>query len=146
MKRKQWPEESMLSAMKAVEDGEKVSTAAKSFGVPRITLHDRVTGRIPHGKKPGPDPYLTTEEETELRDFLIETSDYGYGRTRREVKKIVYDTCKLKEEAKQKRYLGVTKYPMGGSQSSYNDMMLFLHYKGILQLLFAWTVLIQKIK
>ena len=31
MKRKQWTEESMLSAMKAVEDGEKVSTAARSL-------------------------------------------------------------------------------------------------------------------
>ena len=78
----------MLSAMKAVEDGEKVSTAARSFGVPRITLYDRVTGRIPHGKKPGPDPYLTTEEETKLRNFLIEISDHRYGRTRREVKKL----------------------------------------------------------
>ena len=29
VKRKQWTEESMLSAMKAVEDGEKVSTAAR---------------------------------------------------------------------------------------------------------------------
>ena len=74
--------------MKAVEDGEKVSTAARSFGVPRITLYDRVTGRIPHGKKPGPDPYLTTEEETELRDFLIETSDYGYGEPEGKSKKL----------------------------------------------------------
>ena len=39
MKRKQWTEESMLTAMKAVEDGEKVATAARTFNVPRITLH-----------------------------------------------------------------------------------------------------------
>lgn len=46
------------------------------------------TGRISHGKKPGPDPYLTTDEEAKLCDFLIETSDYGYRRTKREVKKL----------------------------------------------------------
>lgn len=44
--------------------------------------------RISHGKKPGPDPYLTTDEEAKLCHFLIETSDYGYRRTRREVKKL----------------------------------------------------------
>lgn len=55
--------------MKAVEDGEKVATAARTFNVLRITLHDRVTGRITHDKKPGSDPYLTIEE-VELRDFL----------------------------------------------------------------------------
>ena len=106
VKRKQWTEESMLS----VEDGEKVATAARTF---RITLHHRVTGRITHGKKPGPDPYLTTEEEVELRDFLLETSDCGYGRSRSEVKKIVHGTCKLKEEAEKKKILKSDKISDG---------------------------------
>ena len=59
--------------------------AARSFGVPRITLHGRVSCRVTHGKNPGPKPYLTREEEAELSDFLIETSDYGYGRTRHRI-------------------------------------------------------------
>ena len=76
--------------MKVVEDGEKATTAARTFNVLRITLHDRVTGRITHSKKPRPDPYLTIEEEVELCDFLLETSDCGYGRSKWEVKKIVH--------------------------------------------------------
>ena len=36
--------------------------------------------------------------------YLI-VSDYGYGRSRREVKQIVYDTCKLKEEEEKKKIL-----------------------------------------
>lgn len=81
IKRKMWTEESMLCAMKAVEDGERIATAAKTYDVPRITLHDRVHGRVTHGTKLGPKPYLTREEETELSKFLVQTSDYGYGRT-----------------------------------------------------------------
>ena len=52
MKRKQWTEESMLSAIKAVEvDREKVGVAARTFNVPRTTLRDRVFGRVTHRKK-----------------------------------------------------------------------------------------------
>ena len=53
VKRKQWTEVSMLSAMKVVKDGKMVSTATESFGVPITTLHDRVTGRITNGKHLG---------------------------------------------------------------------------------------------
>ena len=59
-----------------------------TYDVPQITLHDRVHGRVTHGTKPGPKPYLTKEEEIELSKFLVQTSDYGYGRTRKEVKQI----------------------------------------------------------
>ena len=40
----------------------KISAATRSFGVPRIALHDGVSGRVTHGKNPGPKPYLTREE------------------------------------------------------------------------------------
>ena len=36
--------------------------------------YDRVTGRVTHGRKPRPNPYLTKTEETELSKFLIVTS------------------------------------------------------------------------
>ena len=36
-----------------------------------------------------PQPYLTTEEEKQLVDFLITSSKMGYGKTRRQVLKIV---------------------------------------------------------
>ena len=67
-----------------------------------------VHGRVTHDTKPGPKPYLTREEETELNKFLVQTSDYGYGRTKREVKQIVFKTCKLKEDAE------ILKSQMGG--------------------------------
>ena len=33
VKRKMWTEESMLCAMKAVEDGERIATAIRTYGV-----------------------------------------------------------------------------------------------------------------
>ena len=60
-------------------------------------LYDRVTGCVTHGRKPGPNPYLTKAEETELSKFLVATNKAGYGKTRAEVKSIAERTMKLKE-------------------------------------------------
>ena len=53
--------------MKPVASGEcGVNRAALDYGVPRTTLKDRLSGRVEHGRKPGPTPYLNTVEEKEL--------------------------------------------------------------------------------
>ena len=96
-KRKQWTEDSMTAALEAVKDGQGVTDAARSHGVPKSTLYDRVTGRVTHGTKPGPNPYLTKAEETELSKFLVVTSKAGYGKTRSEVKLIAERALKYKE-------------------------------------------------
>ena len=87
----------MVAALQAVKDGEGVTAAAKLHGVPKLTLYDRVTGSVAHGRKPGPAPYVTKAEETELSKFLVVTSKAGYGKTRAEVKSIAERTMKLKE-------------------------------------------------
>ena len=71
--------------MKAVEDGSPVNQAARDHGVPKTTLRDRLSGRITHGSKPGPKPYLTSSEELELSSFIKESAKVGYGRTRKNV-------------------------------------------------------------
>jgi len=43
-----------------------VNRAAKEFGMPRNTLKDRLSGRVQHGRKAGPKPYLSPDEEKEL--------------------------------------------------------------------------------
>ena len=40
--------------------------------VPKSTLHDRISGNVTHGDKPGPDQLLSSAEEEELSNFLIE--------------------------------------------------------------------------
>ena len=46
VKRKQWSNESMEAALKAVKDGMGVNKAAELHGVPKTTLKDRVSGRV----------------------------------------------------------------------------------------------------
>ena len=44
-----------------------------------------MSGRVTHGAKSGPQPYLTIEEEEELSSFLLETAKIGYAHTRKQV-------------------------------------------------------------
>jgi len=68
----QWSDQSMVGAMEAVQEGRMgVNRAALQFGVPRTTLKDRIAGRVIHGSKSGPKPYLTYKEEKEVVDFLV---------------------------------------------------------------------------
>jgi len=79
----------MENAIKDVVNGEvSVLRVAKDHGVPKSTLHDRISGKVSHGIKPGLKPLLSAAEESEFVNFLIEVSQAGYGNTRREVRKI----------------------------------------------------------
>ena len=90
----------MTAALKAIEDGSSVSRASRDFGVPRSTLHDRVSGRVVHGVKPGPKPYLDNTEEKELGSYLKHCAKVGYGKTRKDVLCIVEsatsERCRLR--------------------------------------------------
>ena len=68
---KMWNDVNMVKAMTLVEQGASIRCAAERCGVPRSTLHDKVTGKIQQGTKSGPDPYPTMEEEEELASFVV---------------------------------------------------------------------------
>ena len=88
----------MQTAIDAVKSSRKgVNRAALEFSVPHTILKDRITGRVVHGTKSGPKPYLTQQEEKELVDFLVRCSEMGYGKMRGEVHKIVEAIAKKKE-------------------------------------------------
>ena len=55
------------------------------FGVPRATLHDRITGRVQYGARSGPNACLTVKEEVELVTFLLGCAGIGYAHTRKEL-------------------------------------------------------------
>ena len=96
-RRKLWDNESMINAMEAVKSGNmRVNEAAREHGVPCTTLKDRLSGRVKHGKKSGPMPYLTSQEEDELATFLTEASNIGYGKTKREIILIVQKVLEQK--------------------------------------------------
>ena len=88
----------MLATMEAVKDETvSINKSALLHGVPLTTLKDRLSGRVKHGIKPGPRPYLNDGEESALADHLTEAAKIGYGKTRKEVKSIAESVAKEKE-------------------------------------------------
>ena len=63
--------------------------------MPPTTLKDRLSGRVVHGTNPGRKPYLTTEEVS-LYKHLMEATQAGYGKTRKQVKSIVENLAREK--------------------------------------------------
>ena len=88
-KLRNWRDEAMTGAIEAVKGGMGVNHAAKEFGVPTTTLRDRLSGPVTHGTNPGPKPYLSSQEEGELTEYLASTSKAGYGKTRQQVMNVV---------------------------------------------------------
>lgn len=98
VKRKQWSDSSMESALEAVKNGElSINRAAKTYDVPCSTLKDRISGRVIHGSKPGPSRYLDDEEEQTLSDHLVQVAKVGYGKTRKQVLSIVENVAREKD-------------------------------------------------
>ena len=91
-----WDEMSMVQAMNAVDGGLSIRKASEMFGVPKSSLHDRTSGKIQHGKKPGRVPYLTRREEDEFVNFLIKCANMGYPHTVSQLLAIVQQTVDLK--------------------------------------------------
>ena len=101
--RRQWTNVQMEAAMKAVEDGSPINQAARDHGVPKTTLRDRLSGRVIHGSKPGPKPYLSSSEELELSSFIKESAKVGYGKTRKDVMIIAERVAKDKGTLRKER-------------------------------------------
>ena len=88
---KSWDYEHMgLVVSACVNEGMTIRKAACHFGVPKSTLGDRITGRVALGAKSGPKPYLTTEEEDELMQFLLRCASIGYSKSRKDVLPLVH--------------------------------------------------------
>ena len=82
----------MIHAMEAVKL--RVNQAAKEFGVLTTTLKDQISGCVKHRRNPGPELYLTTEEESNLASFLITACKMGHGKTKRDILSIVKQICR----------------------------------------------------
>ena len=98
---KTWTETRMDHALKAVADGKSIRQAAEEHGVPRSTLHDRVTGKVVPGTKSGPRKHLTSLEEEEFVEFLKHCSAIGYGKTRKQAVSLVQEALDKKGTSTQ---------------------------------------------
>ena len=84
-RRLQWSEQAMIDAIKAVEDGMPVTTAAREHNVPKSSLYNRLSGNVVHGVRPEPQPYLTHNEEMKLAEYVTECASVGHRKTRTEI-------------------------------------------------------------
>ena len=85
-KYKHWDESKLYKAFLSVkENGTSVRRAAEMYSVPKSTLQDGITGRVPFGSE----RYLNEEEEEELVGFIEGCSDIGYSRTQKQIIELV---------------------------------------------------------
>jgi len=111
------------SALKEAKQSKKpnINRILKKYNVPRSTLQDSISGRVTHGTKPRPRPYLTAEEEKSLTTHLIDAAKLGYGKTRKKVAENV---------AREKRLFVKKKYPMDGGEGLLSDSHNFPYVTG----------------
>jgi len=69
-KRKCWTEEQITRALEEFKKG-KLTIGKIAQKYTKMTLYERISGRVKHGTKPGPQPYLQANEEEVLVDHLI---------------------------------------------------------------------------
>ena len=83
--RKLWFDESMVAAVRSVEDGKGLRETARLYNVPVETLHRRVIGSVSLECRPGPPTVLTREEESRLARYIVDMADMGFGLGREDV-------------------------------------------------------------
>lgn len=94
-KRLKYHPEQMALAIQMVKNCQlSKQAAAKAYGVPKTTLLDKLSGRVPEAPtKPGPKTILTKAEETVLVNYAKLMAEIGCPLSRpefcREVKKIL---------------------------------------------------------
>ena len=79
------------------------STKQLDHGVPSTTLNNRINGKVQHGLKPRPRPYLNRTEERKLGVFLKECAGIGYGKSRRDFMLIAQSVAEDKRVLKKDR-------------------------------------------
>ena len=81
-----YSEDAMIAAVENVLNfNTPIRTAAKQFGVPRITLKYKVDGKSPIERRMGPDTILTKEEETEVCRWVEKMAKAGFPVTLNEL-------------------------------------------------------------
>ena len=77
-----YSEADMLQALGAVRSGMAVSTASRTYKVPRTTLLCKHTGKYPIKRKMRPDTVLSNEEEQALVRCMLHIAKVGFPATK----------------------------------------------------------------
>ncbi|VDI05778.1 Hypothetical predicted protein [Mytilus galloprovincialis] len=75
----QWNQEDMSKAYKAAKLGQmSIAQASKTYNVPRMTLSDRVKGKVAMDAKMGASTVLTSEDEISLVNYIEYMAQRGF--------------------------------------------------------------------
>ena len=107
--------EQMRDAIRAVQMGTPVATAAKRFGVPRVTLLYKVRGKYPEECRMGSSTMLSVEEERLLVNWVIKIAEAGFPCTKDQ---LLDSVEMLMKELKKKTYLKTTVQDENGTNLS----------------------------
>jgi len=96
----QWTAENMSKAIEAVKTG-RLSTyaASKQFHVPRMTLSDRVDGRVKIDAKMGKQTYLSADDELSLCHYIDYMAKRGFPLSITDVKGFAFSIAKERGHA-----------------------------------------------
>ena len=73
-------------ALNAVRSGSmSANMAAKTYGVPRSTIGDRLRGKVEDDAHPGNDPVIPLETENEIVSIVLSSATRGFGITKQEL-------------------------------------------------------------
>lgn len=89
-KRKLWADESMINAVKSVQEGKGLREASRLYNVPVETLRRRVTGAVDIVCRPGPPTVLTEDEEERLAVYITDMAEMGFGLTKEDVLRLAF--------------------------------------------------------
>ena len=90
LKRKLWAEESMVNAVKSVQEGKGLREASRLYNVPVETLRRRVTGAVDVVCRPGPPTVLTESEEERLAVYIADMAEMGFGLMKEDVLRLAF--------------------------------------------------------
>ena len=86
---KNWNKAKLQNAIQDVYESQAVRRVALNYGIPKRTLHDKISQRVTIGGRIGPTPYLSSEEEDELVSFFNGCSLIGYAHTKKQTVALV---------------------------------------------------------
>lgn len=93
-----YSEEDLKNALHEVRVNKwKIREASRRFNVPRATIQNRLTGRVPDElRRPGPPPLLTVEGEDKIKQWVLDLAKCGFPIR----KQMLLDTvCKINADS-----------------------------------------------
>lgn len=70
--------EDIEKALEHARNGTSIAKAAELFGIPKSTLHAKLTGKVPDISKRGPRIILTVQEEERLATWILNKAKLGF--------------------------------------------------------------------